>query len=172
MFTAGVDDLASHSGLEIYTVATVAARGPRSRLMSESESSSSIRDDHPNSISPNSQSYKHDPDDSEQVPAWIRYMPRSLLSKTPQSTATTSQTIPGSVSPVDPTKPRCSMRRSANRFSTATALQRMITIREKRKRELGSAESAPESDETRMRRKKSRGVSVVECETLLSFATL
>ena len=108
-------------------------------------------------------------EDPEPIPAWIRYMPRSL-SKSP-SASTSTEASSGKV-PAEPTKLRCSMRLSANRFSTNIALQRINEGREKRKREHDSAESVPEADETRMRRKKSRGVSVVECEKLLSFAKL
>ena len=107
--------------------------------------------------------------EEEQLPAWIRYMPRPL-SKIPSLSAS-----PGLVSPAPPTPLRCSMRPSANRFSTNIALQRIIMDREKRKRESASAESVPESesDEVRVRRKRRRGGgSVVECEALLSFARL
>ena len=139
-------------------------------LMRESDMSQTMGEDDDSKAVDSRSTENREEEDPEPIPAWIRYMPRSLSKSS--SAWTSTEALSGVVPPAEPTKLRCSMRLSANRFSTNIALQRINEGREKRKREHDSAESVPEPDETRMRRKKTRGVSVVECEKLLSFAKL
>ena len=106
-------------------------------------------------------------EEPEQIPAWIRYMPKGLSKSQPVRLS--GEPIS---SPVESPKSTCTMRRSANKFSTNIAFQKILVNREKRKLDVPVVKETSESMERRIKRKVSRGTSVTECEKLLSFSKL
>lgn len=107
-------------------------------------------------------------EEPEQRPAWLRYMSSlGLQSATATSSSAAAARLGAEGAPTSPARPTP---RSANRFSTRAASERIRQRRESRRD--SPYERAPSDEDRRLAVRRARPVSVDECAALLGFSSV